>query len=80
MRAPAVSSDVVSPVNDTRPMRIRADFSKVWETVEIHVFTAWAHFGRGKRLTGKETINQESSKSMENEAKSAIPQGWKGND
>ena len=42
-----------------------------------HAFRAGGG-GRGKRLTQKETINGNPSKTLEIEAKSAIPQGWEG--
>ena len=52
---------------------------KVLKPLEILMFSAWAPFGRGKRFTQKETVATNASKTLENETKPAIPQGWEGN-
>ena len=50
------------------------------KTLEILVFPACARFGRGIRLTEKDTVNKNPSKVLENKTKSAIWPALKGYD
>ena len=78
MRAPAVGSDVVYAANDERPRRIWADFWKSAKIIGIPYVFCLRALWPGIRFTQKDTVSRNPSKTLENEAKSANPQGWEG--
>ena len=67
--ARAVISNRLPTLNRTRPVASGRPSGNMRKTLEFLVFPACAHFGRGIRLTEKDTINQNPSKSIGKQSK-----------